>query len=355
MINLKPRKILIRCPNWVGDLVMCTPALRSIRGQYADAKISVIVKPSLQKIIEHLPFFDAIIAYEPKGRDRGIKKYISFVRRLRAQRFDLGIAMTSSFSSAQLLFLAGIPVRVGYDRNARGWLLTHRKQPLREKGKIVPVNKVRLDLGLCELLGCADLRTQPELATDKEAEARVDELYGGHGIRDSDFTVVIIPGATFGPSKCWKEEYFARVADELIKKYNAKIFILPGPGELGIARSIIKNMKEQPVALGDAIVPLDVLMAFIRRCSLLITNDTGPRHFAAAFDKPVIVIMGSTDPRHTDCNLEKTIILQEKVECGPCHLRECPSDHRCMTLITPDRVLEAARETISTYNLARTQ
>ncbi|MEI6125816.1 MAG: lipopolysaccharide heptosyltransferase II [Pseudomonadota bacterium] len=351
MINLQPRNILIRCPNWVGDLVMCTPALRSIRRQYPDAEISVMVKPSLKKIIEQLPFFDAIIEYEPRGKDRGIKNYIALVRTLRARHFDLGIAMTSSFSSAQLLFLSGIPVRVGYDRNARGWLLTHRKKPLREKGRIVPVNKVKLDLGLCEFLGCADLTTQPELATSKEAEAWVDAFYRRQGIQDAHFTVAVIPGATFGPSKCWKQEYFARVADALIKAYNAQVLILPGPGELDIARSIIKNMKERPVAMGDTIVPLDVLMALVRRCSLLITNDTGPRHFGVAFDKPVIVIMGSTDARHTDCNLEKTTVLQEKVECGPCHLRECPSDHRCMTRITPEMVLEAAREKICTYNL----
>lgn len=353
MINRESRNILIRLPNWVGDVVMCTPALRSIRRHYGNARISVIIKPSLKKIIENLPFFDTIIEYEPKGRDRGFKNYMAFIQKLRQQRFDLGIAMTSSFSSALLLALARIPVRVGYDRDCRGWLLTHKKKPLREKGRIVPVNKVRLDLGLCEFLGCTDLSTRPELATGREAEQWVDDFYARQGIEKNDFTVVMIPGATFGPSKCWKEDYFAAVADELIKTYKAKIIIVPGPGELEIAKNIMGFMKEQPVSLGDTIVPLDVLMALIKGSSLLITNDTGPRHFGVAFDKPVVVIMGSTDARHTDCNLEKTVILQEKVDCGPCHLRECPTDHRCMTRITPDKVLAAVREMIETYNLQR--
>ncbi len=348
---LHPNAILVRCPNWVGDLVMCTPALRSIRQQYPGARISALVKPSLKKIIQHLPFIDELIDYEPKGRDRGIRNYISFIRRLRSRHFDMGIAFTSSFSSAQLLFLAGIPMRVGYSRNARGWMLTHRKKPLRKNGRIVPINKVELDLGLCALLGCADLSTKPELVPGQEAEAWVDAFYARHGIREADLRVVMIPGATFGPSKCWKPEYFAAVADRLIEDYAAKIIIVPGPGELEIVENIIRLIHAKPVDLGDAIVPLDVLMALIRRCSLLITNDTGPRHFGVAFDKPVVVIMGSTDSRHTDCNLEKTIVLQEQVDCGPCHLRECPTDHRCMTLIAPDRVVAAARGMIEQYNL----
>ena len=351
MNELSPRSILIRAPNWVGDVVMCTPALRSLRKRFPQARISLLIKPSLRKVLENFPHIDEIIEWDPRGRHRGLKNYISFVRMLRQRRFDLGIAMTSSFSSAQLLFLAGIPVRAGYSRNGRGFLLTHTKNPQREKGRIVPVNKVEMDLGLCGLLGCADLSTKTELCASAEARGWADNFYTKRGIAAADCVVCIVPGATFGSSKCWKEDYFARVCDELIKQCGAKIIVLPGPGELPIARSIIGCMQEKPVDMGDTIVPLDVLMALISRCSLLITNDTGPRHFGVAFDRPVVVIMGSTDSRHTDCNLEKTIILQEQVECGPCHRRVCPTDHRCMTRITPEKVLAAAREMIEKYTV----
>jgi heptosyltransferase-2 len=265
----------------------------------------------------------------------------------------MGIALTSSFSSAQLLFLAGIPVRVGYSRNGRSFLLTHTKKPLREKGRIVPVNKVIMDLGLAELLGCSDLSTKTELGISAKAHSWVEKFFKEKRIADSDFIVCVIPGATFGPSKCWKEDYFAKACDEMIHRYKAKILILPGPGELPIARNIINTMQEKPVDMGDLIVSLEELIALISRCSLLFTNDTGPRHFGVALDKPVLVIMGSTDARHTDCNLEKTIVLQEKVDCGPCHLRVCPTDHRCMTLITPDKALAAAQELIDSYDLVR--
>jgi heptosyltransferase-2 len=351
MNNLNPRSILIRCPNWVGDVVMCTPALRSIRQRFPQARIAVLIKPSLRRVLENFPYIDEIIEWDPKGRHRGLKSYLAFVRMLRQRSFDLGIAMTSSFSSAQLLFLAGIPVRVGYSRNCRGFLLTLTQKPLREKGKIVPVNKVEMDLGLCELLGCTELSTRTELGTSAEARGWVEAFFEERGITAADFIVCVIPGATFGPSKCWKEDYFASVCDGLIAEYGAKILVLPGPGELPIARRIIGHMQKKPVDMGDTIVPLDVLIALISSCGLLITNDTGPRHFGVAFDKPVVVIMGSTDSRHTDCNLEKTVVLQQKVDCGPCHLRVCPTDHRCMTLITPDMVLAAAREMIERYAL----
>jgi heptosyltransferase-2 len=348
-------KIVVRCPNWVGDLVMCTPALRSLWHHFPDATISVIVKPSLRNVIENLPFFDNIIEYDAKAQNRGIAQYVAFIRSLRQRNFDLGIALTNSFSSALLLFLASIPIRVGYDRDARGWLLTHKKKPLRERGKIIPVNKVEMDLGLCSFVGCTDMDTKTELATSAAAEMWAENFFASRGIQGHDFITVIIPGASFGSSKCWKTENFAIVADTLIKEYGAHALIVPGPGEVAIARKIEKEMMEAPVALGDEVLPLDHLMAVIRRCSLLITNDTGPRHFGVAFHKPVIVIMGPTDSRHTDCNLEKTVVIREEVECAPCHLRECPTDHRCMTKITPEKVLDIAMELIGKYGLTKVE
>jgi heptosyltransferase-2 len=330
---------------------MCTPSLRSLRQHFCEAHISLLVKPSLRPVIEHLPFFDEIIEYEPKGRDRGIKNYLSFIQRLNRRRFDLGVIMPHSFSSAQVFFLAGLPERIGYNRNARGWMLTRRVAPFKEQGKIVPVNMVRLYLELVKNLGCPTENRHVELKTSAAAEKWVDEFFTDHGITANDFTVVIIPGATFGSSKCWKDSSFAEVADALITEHGARIFIVPGPGETDIARSITQKMRHAPLEPGERILPLDRLMALIRRCSLLITNDTGPRHFGVAFDKPVIVLMGPTDPRYTDYSLDKTIIIRGNADCAPCHLKTCPVDHRCMTLITPQKVLTAAREMIEKYNL----
>ncbi len=154
MNDLNPRSILIRCPNWVGDVVMCTPALRSIRQRFPQARIAVLIKPSLRRVLENFPYIDEIIEWDPKGRHKGLKNYLAFVRMLRQRSFDLGIAMTSSFSSAQLLFLAGIPVRVGLQPQLpRLPAHAHTKSRCGKKGRIVPVNKVEMDLGLCRALG----------------------------------------------------------------------------------------------------------------------------------------------------------------------------------------------------------
>ena len=223
MSEIRPQRIVVRCPNWVGDLVMCTPALRSLRQHFTSAHISVMVKPSLRPVIEHLPFVDEIIEYEPKGRDRGVKNYVAFIRKLRSQRFDLGILMPHSFSSALIFFLAALPERVGYNRNARGWMLTRKVAPFTEQGKIVPVNMVRLYLELVKNLGCSVEDSRVELKTSASAEQWADSFFSEHGIANKDITVVMIPGATFGSSKCWKDSSFAEVADALISEYRARV------------------------------------------------------------------------------------------------------------------------------------
>jgi heptosyltransferase-2 len=259
--------------------------------------------------------------------------------------------MPHSFSSALVFFLAALPERIGYNRNARGWMLTRKVAPFTEQGKIVPVNMVRLYLELVKNLGCSVEDSRVELKTSASAEQWVDSFFIEQGIASKDITIVMIPGATFGSSKCWKDSSFAEVADALMSEYRARVFIVPGPGEADIAQSIRNKMKQPPVDMGRGIVPLDRLMALIRRSSLLITNDTGPRHFGVAFNKPVIVLMGPTDPRYTDYSLDKTVILHGEADCAPCHLKTCPIDHRCMTMITPQKVLTAAREMIVKYNL----
>jgi len=179
----------------------------------------------------------------------------------------------------------------------------------------------------------------------KKAQAILERF----DINKNRMTIAMIPGAAYGSSKCWKPGYFAQVADHLIDQYASNVLILPGPEEVEIAREIEARMHNRPFALTDPVVPLDLLMAFIQSSSLVIANDTGPRHFAVAFNKPVVVIMGPTDPRYTNLNLEKTIVLRENLDCSPCHLKVCPRDHRCMTAITPDRVIQASERLISQF------
>jgi heptosyltransferase-2 len=151
------------------------------------------------------------------------------------------------------------------------------------------------------------------------------------------------PGAKFGSSKCWPPRYFAELAELFKKKWDCKILLFVGPGEDQIAESIVEKSKTNIINTAPDKVDLALLKPLIRRCELLVTNDTGPRHYAVAFDIPVVVIMGPTDPRYTATNLEKTVVLQEELDCSPCHKKKCPGNHDCMLRISSQAAFEASQ------------
>lgn len=345
----KVRKILIRCPNWVGDLVMATPALKSIRKGFPGSHIAWLVKPYSKRVIEALPYFDEILEYDDKDQARGLGGFLSWAMRLRRKKFDLAIVLPNSFSSALMVFLAGIKRRVGYSREGRRLMLTDTIDPVRDGSKIVPLPMTEYYLRITDTLECPRVTMTPELSISPAAEEKARNILQQLGVGQKRMTVTIIPGAAYGSSKCWKPAYFAQVADHLIEAYGCNVLIVPGPEEIKIAGEIEIRMQNRPFSLAKPIVPLDTLMALIQSSSLVITNDTGPRHFAVAFNKPVVVIMGPTDPRYTNLNLERTIVLRENLDCSPCHLKICPRDHRCMTAITPDRVIEASEKLIHQF------
>lgn len=344
-----PHKILIRCPNWVGDLVMATPAIKAIRKRFHQSHVVLLVKSYGKKVIEDFPYCDEILEYDDKDKDQGVVGLFSWGMRLRRENFDLAVIFPNSFRSALIAFLAGVKRRVGYSREGRSWMLTDPIKPVREGLTIVPMPMVEYYLRITDWLECPRLSLTPELFVSVATRQKAENILKQCGVNGKRMTIVMIPGAAYGSSKCWKPEYFSQVADHLIEGYGCNLVIVPGPEEMQIARIIEAKMFKRPIVLADPIVPLDVLMAIIQSSSLVITNDTGPRHFAVAFDKPVVVIMGPTDPRYTNLNLEKTIVLREDLDCSPCHLKVCPRDHRCMTAITPERVVQATERLFNQF------
>jgi len=346
------QRILVRCPNWVGDLVMATPALKAIRAGFPEAHITWLVKSHVKGIIEPLPLHDEIMAYDDTHDHRRTTGLLSWSLRLRKGKYDLAVVLPNSFSSALMVFFAGVKRRVGYNREARGFMLTDPLSPPRDGSQIIPIPMVEYYLKITDSLGCPRPGTLPELAVSQPTQQTAKDLLIRMGVNKRRFLITVIPGAAYGSSKCWKPEYFARVADHLIDNHPCHLIIAPGPGEVKIARDIETMMHNKPIILTDPVVPLDILMAVIQSSTLVISNDTGPRHFAVAFQKPVVVIMGPTDPRYTNLNLEKTVVLRENLDCSPCHLKVCPRDHRCMTAITPDRVIEASERLLDRFVFA---
>jgi heptosyltransferase-2 len=177
-----------------------------------------------------------------------------------------------------------------------------------------------------------------------ECEERAREYRKAFGIEAGEPLIGLNPGASFGASKLWPARHFAAFGDAVSERYGLRTILFVGPGEEGIAAEIERLMERKPINTAARPLPLDVLKPFIRDLKLLVTTDTGPRQYAVAFGVPAVVVMGPTDPRYSAINLEKTEVVRHDVPCGPCHLKVCPIDHRCMVGITPQEVLGRLEE-----------
>jgi heptosyltransferase-2 len=201
-------------------------------------------------------------------------------------------------------------------------------------------------LRITRYLGCADRGGEVELAVDAAARERVADSLRDWEIGDAERLLVVTPGAGFGPSKLWPPEHFANACRRLHARFGLRPVLAPAPDEFGLARQIAECARGAGafVFRCDELPGLRALKALIERAALVLSNDTGPRHIAVALGKPVVVLMGPTDPRHTACNLERQRVLREEVPCSPCQKKICPIDHRCLTRLHPERVVEAAAE-----------
>jgi heptosyltransferase-2 len=249
--------------------------------------------------------------------------------------------------------MAGIERIVGYDRDGRGFLLSDKLLPVKERGKFVPTPIVKYYLGLAHYCGSVDRDLKLELFVTESDRREAREALSRSGL-DPDIDrpastgapplVMLNPGAQYGAAKCWLPEYFAALADRFIADLGATVLISAAPRERGIVDAIVRQMKHVPVDLSRAGTTLGAVKDLVRRCDLMVTNDTGPRHIAAAFDVPVVTIFGPTHPEWTEIYFARERKVSVKVFCGPCQKKICPLDHRCMTRVTPGMVYATSRE-----------
>jgi heptosyltransferase-2 len=338
------KKILVICPNWVGDVVMATPAFRALRTSFPHAEIAVLFRPYVAGILEGAPWFDRVIEYD--RRKGSLRDAVRLIRRFRKEAYDLAVVFPNSFRTALLAGLGGARERVGYVRDRRGFLLT-RAVPRPgegpgEEGTFHPVYMVDYYLELAAAAGAKPMGRELELPLPAATDAKAAALLENHGVADGEKLIGLNPGAAYGSSKCWMPERFAEAGDRLAERFKARVLVMAGPGEEAVQKDIVSRMTSKPMAPAPGELPLDVLKGVVKRLALLVTNDTGPRHYASAFGVPAVVIMGPTDPRYTQSPDERAVVLREEVDCGPCHLKTCPEDHRCLTAITPAMVVEAA-------------
>jgi heptosyltransferase-2 len=343
------KRILVRGPNWLGDAVMCEPALRGLRKLFPDAQIALLVKPAVADLFAGHPALTRVLTYDTKGRHAGLSGKWALAGQLRRQGFDLAVLFQNAFEAAFLTFLAGVPRRYGYATDGRSLLLS---DPVAAPDRRTLVHQVRYYWDLLKPLGLTGDPSAPELVVFPEEEQAMAGRFAQGGLTATDVVVGINPGSTYGGAKRWLPERFAEVTERLCRtiresrEQQVSVVIFGAKGEERLGREIAARLSSRSLVLSGA-TTIRELMAALKRCAMLLTNDTGPMHIASAFQVPIVAIFGPTDWRATSPFGSAHVIVRQPVDCAPCLLRECPIDHRCMTRVSVDQVYDAATKQVA--------
>ncbi len=332
--------LVVRAPNWVGDLVMATPvisaAVAAARGESATwGEVRVVVRKHLAPLLADAPWFDAVETIP------GSKQELSLYRELAPEAVML---LSNSFGAAWRAYRSGAPIRVGSALSARRWLLSHSFIPPTRAGRRVPVPTAHLHRDVAGLLGIHIDSLHPQLWVRPELEDEVRAELAAAGLGRDEGYVFCCPGAAFGAAKLWPPERFAAALDGLHARHGWRAVIGGGPGEEPLMAAVAQACEHPALDLSNVPRDLERLKAQVKHAELLLVGDSGPRWVAAAFDVPCVTVMGPNFPELTASSLELAQVVRvEGLACSPCLQRKCPlGHHRCMTELPVDAVLAAA-------------
>ncbi len=338
------RRIVVRGPNWLGDAVMCEPALSRVRTLFPQAEITLLVKPGIADLLAQHPAVNRTLVYDDRGRHAGLVGKWSLAAVLRRHRFDLAILFQNAFEAALISFLAGIPRRFGYATDGRTLLLT---DPVTVPPRAAQRHQVEYYWDLLKPLGGHGPAPAPRLYVTPDESALIAGRLADAGIGPSDLVIGVNPGSTYGHAKRWLPDRYAEVVNRVVKEAQGQsgarvgVAILGAKGEEPLGKAIADQIKTRTVVCSGQTTVRE-LMALVKRCQLFLTNDTGPMHVAAAFKVPLVAVFGPTDWQTTSPFGVDAKLVRQPVSCAPCLLRECPIDHRCMTGVTVEQVHDAA-------------
>ncbi len=336
-------KILVRSTNWVGDAVLTLPAISSIRLTFPQSTVAILAKPEVIDIFDSNQDIDEVIPYKDTGEHKGPLGKWRLIRLLRRKDFDLAILLQNALEAALLAYMAGVPLRLGYDTDGRGILLTH---PVKRDKNILKMHQIDYYL---EMLAASEFTISKKILnlpvlTKEREDAR--QILERSGIKEGNFIIGINPGATYGPAKRWFPERYALLAERLIDTFGAKILIFGSHKDKESAFQVVKTCSKRLIDFTGQ-TTLSQAKALISNCRLFITNDSGLMHIASALKIPVIAIFGSTNPETTAPFGERNIIIRKEIPCSPCLKRKCPDDYLCMRLIEVDEVYKHARSILT--------
>ena len=339
------KRVVVRGTNWVGDAVLTIPALRELRRLLPRAHITLATRSWAQGLFADADFLDDLLVYDRGARQLGA--VIKQTREWRRRRFDAALLFQNAFEAALIARAASVPIRLGYATDGRRSLLTHPLAVPPWRGERHEVFYYLNIIGELERLldGVSNIQDHEPLFALKVSDERrreALELLRAEGANMNDVPLVALcPGSTNSRAKRWPAERYAALADLLIERAGAQVALIGSRDEEEVSREVARQMRQRPIMLTGR-TELAGVAALLSLADVLVTNDTGPAHIAAALERPTLVIFGPTVPATTRPYSPLAEIIRRPPDCAPCMLRDCPIDHRCMTAITPEEVYERA-------------
>ncbi|HKY33845.1 MAG TPA: lipopolysaccharide heptosyltransferase II [Candidatus Polarisedimenticolia bacterium] len=319
------RRILVRANNWIGDVVMISPALKLLRETYPGARIEVVARPHVAGCFVEHPWVDEVLVHEPQGRHRGVRGFLRLGSELRGRRYDLAVLFQKAFGAALMAWLSRAPRRVGYDTDGRSAFLT---DVVHETPELRRIHHVEYFLQVARAAGCSvdNLPRRVYFHVREESRAFAAGFLEGAGAARFPFLAAFATGAMKGP-RAWHAERFAELAGRLASERGAGILVLGGKGDREGSREVLAAAGAAAIdAVGTTTVPQ--MAALLERCRVFVGNDSGPMHVAAALDVPVLALFGPGTPSKTGPYMppDRFIALSSDYPCSPCRqdfFKEC--------------------------------
>lgn len=335
---MQSKNIIIRMPNWLGDMVMATPVIQDIRTAFPNARITAMAPSSLAPLLTGNPHLDEIFAFT-KSNAFLRKENKDIVRKIQLGHYDLGLLLTNSFSSAWWFWRGSVKQRIGFAQEMRGIFLTNsiKTPPQKNKEHLVITYK-----RLLAPLGISLSNTSPSLYITEEEKKWVNGFLDELKIPKGYQIIGVNAGAAFGPAKCWLPERFSQAAKKMLEKEQRALLFFGDRASCDLIKKITENLGPFAFNLAGR-TNLRQLLTLIERCNAFLTNDSGPMHIAAALKTPLVALFGSTNEVATG-PFEHGKVIHKRVECSPCYQRVCPIDFRCMKKIEVDEVVKEVEE-----------
>lgn len=339
-LSQAPENIIVRMPNWIGDAVMATPILADLKNQWKQAKLTVMCQNPIGNVLQNNPYIDEIFNFKrPSGWIHRLHRS-DLVEFLQEGKYDLGVLLTNSFSSAWWFMRGHVKNRLGYRGRFRSFLLDY---PVEIPKNIETQHLVLTYKALLRPLGIPVSDTPPQVYVSEVEKAQAIEFLKLLGINPHKHIIVgINPGAAYGSAKCWPPERFESVTRKLLQNPDVRVLYFGDSNSAALISEICKDLPKNVFNLAGR-TSLRELIALIQCCQILLTNDSGPMHIAAAMGVPLLALFGSTNEVKTG-PYPKGQVIHKHVECSPCYKRVCPIDFRCMKRIGVDEVYEKLKK-----------